>query len=295
MSPWRAVHCRVADVPAAIDDLLTGVVPSLVADLRPDAWFVLRFIDQDGPHLRVRLRAEDPATADALIKQALARCGAAVAELPLDPDRPTRRPLVPPIGAPPVTPARWTVGADIAAYEPELDVYGGSAGVAIHERLSQVSSEIALDILAGERAGGSDRKSIAPALLDAAFEAFALEATAASFWTEHTEWWLAGYGPAAEDWRERFAEPAAALAERGGPLATDLDDPSAEAVERFGAAVALAATDWGPDGLGAPGGGDRLAHLAGHLMLNRLGFLPLDEAYLATLLQAAARPRDCAR
>jgi hypothetical protein len=279
-------------VPAAIDDLLIGAVPALLEDLRPDGWFVLRFIDAHGPHLRLRLRSREPAMADELAEAALERCADAVADLRLDPVRPARRPLVPYIGAPPIAPTHWTLGAETVAYEPEHEVYGGEAGVAIHERLSQVSSAVALDVLARERAGGTDRKSIAPALLDAAYGAFALDARPASFWGEHAEWWLAGYGPAAEDWRERFAEPAAVLASSGGPLARECDGESATAIGRFAEGVAQAAADWGTDGMGAPGGRDRLAHLAGHLMLNRLGFLPLDEAYLATLLQAAARECD---
>ncbi|MET9431098.1 lantibiotic dehydratase [Streptomyces sp. NPDC003036] len=108
------------------DDLLRDHVPELVAVAAghgADGWFFIRYTDEGGHHLRLRLHGPDPAR---LWGEAAPAVGALL--------------------------ARWRErglvrGHALAAYDPEVERYGGPAAQRLAERVFQCDSEAALALL----------------------------------------------------------------------------------------------------------------------------------------------------
>lgn len=139
MSAWVSAHLFCAERQNAL--LLEGVAP-LVTELRGggalERWFFIRHLDE-GPHVRLRLRAHD---------------GAAVARRAIEALRP------------------WCEAIDLRAYEPEVARYGGALGIEIAEEHFQDSSEVALAVLE-ERGDANKVRGAALQLMLAAAAIFA--------------------------------------------------------------------------------------------------------------------------
>ncbi|ETX12950.1 hypothetical protein OCH239_15135 [Roseivivax halodurans JCM 10272] len=263
-------------------------------DLRK--WFFLRYIDKDGIHVRLRVLPTDEASADTiradLIDATADRLSRIHAQPPGD--------YAPMVSLPgfeeqieQVTAAHNDVRVVEAAYEPEHDKFGGAAGMPIAETLFFRSSEIAARLIELDADGALSRKSLIPRLMHETFEAFRPGTDPATFWREYSYYWLGARTPAAEDWRDRFAEKAADLADDGiSPLA-----PLGAAQGEFDALVSdwrtaldAAAADYAALGGQAGINAEVLAFTFAHLMNNRLGIASLEEAYMAALVEQAAEP-----
>lgn len=264
---------------------LTEVTPRVIDHAGWDRWFFLRYIDETGLHLRLRLRAA-PGTAAELVRAVHPVCEDGLLALAAQPAS-TYRPLVTTGGVAPAP--RSFVGVVPDVYEPEYDKFGGGAGVAIAEQAFQASSEIALAILRDERLLDRPRKTLLPSLMCAAIDAFAPRADHVEFWRRYAEFWLHELGAGAFSWRERFVAKSYALADAGESVVTpdaDLPVESRGHLTRWRDALADAARAYrGVPNTSAP----LLASQFVHLMNNRLGCHALDEAYLATLLEERAR------
>ncbi|HYE75359.1 MAG TPA: lantibiotic dehydratase, partial [Blastocatellia bacterium] len=107
-------------------------------DGRLKRWFFLRFIDQYGPHIRLRMHGSAEfcdvmrEQLDGLIACTLPHIGSS-----------RRAPLIPFDGEALTEPERKPFFMK-ATYEPEYEKYGGPVGVSIAEKLFEVSSELAL-------------------------------------------------------------------------------------------------------------------------------------------------------
>ncbi len=266
---------------AAGDEAVDQVVAPFARTVAgPDVgWFFLRYTDLSGPHLRVRVRGS---------REVLDRCHRRLPELcaQLQEVCGTPRPAPPTLVAVDTRPFGGRhVGADTALYEPEAAKYGGAHGVELAEALFQTSSEIAL--LANTLPKLPDRAGLAVLLLRAGLAGTLRavpDATAAAlparFWDTHLMWWTAdpGGGDAS-----RLAVLSAAAADRHGisVAAERLAGSSADAVARWADAVA------GYQVRASAAGVTRSpAHLLfhhNHMMLNRLGVLPREEAVLGRL------------
>lgn len=115
--------------PDALDETITTAVEPAVRVARDrsgvDRWFFLRYADELGTHIRLRFGGE-PAALDRLEAALTPSLEAAVACV--------ARPRA----------ASQHVGVFIDFYEPELEKFGGTAGVRIHERVFEASSRLAL-------------------------------------------------------------------------------------------------------------------------------------------------------
>src|SRR5262249_2057823 len=114
-------------------------------------WFFTRYIDRNGPHIRLRIRV--PATHTEAVHSLLASL--------FDRELPAlqSRDLLPfvPNADDGFRMREWTPDWMAADYEPEYDKYGGSAGVAIAERLFEASSELAVRVALSTLSGESLR------------------------------------------------------------------------------------------------------------------------------------------
>lgn len=179
------------------------------------------------------------------------------------------------------------LGVREEVYEPELDKFGGPAGIADAEQWFHASSEIAVDIISLENSGKVSRKSIAPLLISTVVKA--LVENRQAFLEFYSMGWLPGDRTYALSLRDEFFEKAGELADAGIVIVPDQADMSSETtalVGRWRQAVTVARESMvrqrNPD--------ENYLQLQAwqmiHLMNNRLGFSPLEEAYLATLVEA---------
>ncbi|MFG2195879.1 thiopeptide-type bacteriocin biosynthesis protein [Streptomyces sp. NPDC048639] len=266
--------------------LLTTLVPSWLHEagrLGIRRWFFVRYADLSGPHLRLRFRGAPGALDD---------CYAAGRRLWVEharrpPAQETVERLHP--MAESVMPAGGRRRLSFGLYGREHDYYGAPAAVDIAEELFQQSSEVSLEAVA--RTGG-DRAARARVAVDVMRGCLGELGSAQRerFWRLHWQHWtgpLAG-APAlmlqaektAARWRRRLGEDAGTAVPGAAGLpsaATALGRTFAEGVSR-----AMRAD---------PGAvASRLLLMQVHMTLNRLGFLPLEEAVLGRAAAQAPAP-----
>ena len=166
------------------DDVVINLVRPLEQELRRHGWierfFFIRYIE-GGYHLRLRFFGQDDIL-QGLVRSALdnqievffAERGFALAG-PLDPgpsgrDDPLWRPRDDPDFP------RPKPSYEYDRYEPERERYGGPDGLWLSEQHFEQSSYTALHILDLEKAGGGPRQNAALLLLDTTARAFSLDA-----------------------------------------------------------------------------------------------------------------------
>ena len=271
------------------DDVIAGLLPPLLAEVRvlgAGRWFFLRYFDETGPHLR--LRVFGPGRSLDRLVRSMADLGA---HLELIATRPRQRvvELVPGATAAVLGSASRAVGTRPAVYEPEIDKYGGLDGVELAEQLFEFSSELALWGVSAHEKGGR-RDGLAALLLADTAGALTWGARADAwpargrtpwprFWATHTDWWT-GAVTGDTRYRDRLEEHAAAhrgaVAER---MRSTAADPGVEAWRRrwFRAVDDYLAA---AGHLGVPRSPQHLAFHQNHMLMNRLGYLPREEALL---------------
>jgi len=248
---------------ARLDRVVREVVAPAVARAGvagpPRRWFFLRFTDELGPHVRLRFAGGQGAV-DA-IHQAV---------------DPALRRALREVTAPPRerTPPGIT-GCHQGFYEPELDRYGGRAGVALAEAVFEVSSEVTLALL-GRADVAARRRALALTLMRRAARSTLREADLPGLWTRYERHWSGGAGPAAATRRARYQELARARAARARERMAEVaaDATVGRLLEAYAGALQVHR-----DRLAA----GAVAHHV-HLTNNRLGIPPAEEGYLARVL-----------
>ncbi|MCA9978624.1 MAG: thiopeptide-type bacteriocin biosynthesis protein, partial [Anaerolineales bacterium] len=146
---------------AVCDQFVLEVIPNLVSTFQEQRWieqfFFIRYAE-GGYHLRLRFQGE----AEYLDGPVRAQLETAVADFFAAQQAPL-----------------WPAGTEITAdtllesgclryatYEPEIDKYGGPAGLAVAEAHFQVSSEICMLVLAAEQQTNISRSQFALELMD---------------------------------------------------------------------------------------------------------------------------------
>lgn len=143
------------------DPLIADVLPAMIAQVRPlgmQRWFFMRYLDDHGPHVRLRVlgnRAVQDRLQDSrheLRDQINAICA-----------QPIRHEFITTVPRETYE-GRLGTGSRGALYEPELTKYGGPSGVALAEELFEFSSELAL-WACGRFEKTTDRAALATLLL----------------------------------------------------------------------------------------------------------------------------------
>lgn len=273
--------------PGRMDAAIGGPVRRAARILRDDAgcesWFFLRYLDDRGPHVRLRVRAVDRDGGDRLAELLEADLHPALEELAgREPHE--RRPLLP-------TPKRLALGRgehlglEHDVYEPEWRKYGGAEGVAIAEELFRVSSNVVLAV-DGERLGSADRAALALTLMTAAGDAALPLDERQEFWRRYAGWWTG---------EQRGLQHGARLAAIVGRAADQVGATLRRAATvMWGAGRVRAAADlyaWGIQSMLGEARARRVRlgvpHLAFHhihMTNNRLGMTLIEEALLAAVL-----------
>ena len=290
LAEWIYLKVYLGQVIDKFDGLILETVPKILALERFERWFFLRYLDENGVHLRLRFKVP-AARAARLAEPIRALCERGldrVAHLP-----PTSyRPMVLPRDFDAQRNVSVTAAVGIVAdtYQPELEKFGGARGMPIAEEIFEASSRIALAILGDEADGRYSRKTIAPCLMHLVHDAFAPSESAERFWRNYSFSWLGGETMAAADWRVRFFEKGTRLRDERIPIVwpPDLPRRATQLTDEWREQLRRAANAYGRiEDLGQVTT-DILAFNFAHLMNNRLGLISVEEAYLAALLEQRA-------
>ncbi|GGP95402.1 thiopeptide-type bacteriocin biosynthesis protein [Streptosporangium pseudovulgare] len=285
---------------AASDLLVTEVLPPLVAEARAHGafrWFFIRYTDPSGPHLRVRVFG--PRETVDRMHRSLSRirrhADAVLTEVRDDAvwlaPIPMRRML-----------GDSGTGLASGLYEPEYGKYGGPQGVELAERVFEFSSDLALWATARftkipERAafavlalreavralieGGPGDLRPEPVMPPADRRRRAVSRR--RYWDRHLAWWtadLARHAPELQAELRRHADrdPHGVRPTAGALLADSAVDPW---LRRWGEVIddSLVRAQRMHVGL-TP---QHLVFHQSHMMMNRLGFLPREEALLGII------------
>ncbi|MET0233892.1 MAG: thiopeptide-type bacteriocin biosynthesis protein [Kibdelosporangium sp.] len=262
---WRSLHCRVSWQPEHVDAFIAGKL----APLFDGDWFYVRYWET-GPHLRIRYRG----TRD--LRQSVLDLVTAANHPLLDIDPAA---YYAGIGAPE---GSWLPHGDVreVPYEPEIERYGGPAGLPVAEDLFCRSTEVALAVLQSARST-SARLSAAIGLAIATTKALGLDRSSAAAWlrTMGASWRYA-QEPATPPTLESHIAAHRVLSQRGKEISARWDRPASPAIahwiEQIRAAMAKA---------------DLLPHFWAsqlHMLFNRIGINPEQERMICWLVAAAA-------
>jgi len=278
---WLYYKIYVGNIAGGLDHLITGTLPKLCCRGDIERWFFIRYLDEGGLHLRLRLKPCDGAgDLRPMLHPILEEALRALPRVP----PPFYRPVIsrPVAGALRRGGLIRTVESE---YEPEVGNFG-EQGISVAEALFQLSSEVAMAVLIGERADLCSRKTLAPILMKAVFDAFLPHADL-SFWRRYSRYWLQITGESAQEWEPRFQGKARDLRTRGVPVLMPdaaLTVQARDAVHAWCTGLSRGASDFEtlqePMRMEWPA----LASTFIHLMNSRLGIVPIEEAYLSALL-----------
>jgi len=269
-----------------LDDTVRVVAAPLAAAAADHAsrWFFLRYVDAAGPHIRLRLLTPLDAAdevAAALPDQLTALRGLT--------GRPAARPAAPPLtlpGTPAAPEEAAPPEARLDVYEPEYAKWGEPRYMAAVEDAFQRSSELAVRLLAEMDGGLATRLAVGRCLFGGLLAALPVsDAARERFLASHFEWWTggarSGVGPA-----RREAAAAASREMEPEVTARVREIASSPVVGAAPGVFAASVTEMLP--LADPARKPLfLAFHLLHLMLNRLGVTPDEEAVLSLLSRAA--------
>jgi thiopeptide-type bacteriocin biosynthesis protein len=274
---WLYYKAYAGGTTGGVEQLVAETVPAVLAQpIEVSRWFFIRYTDEGGGHLRLRMRVRPDA--QPAIEEIL-RSG--IERLPAG-EFPVYRPAVDvaSFGAPLVETGAPRI--ETASYEPELESFGA---MEIAEAVFEASSEIAVRIIHAERAGRCSRKSLAPIFMRDALNIFAPDEPH-EYWRKYAHHWLLYRTDWIGEWLPRFEAKYAQLAASSIPVFMP-DDVLAEDARNAVVAWRHALTEAVRAYTSAESrpAWPVLAFRFMHLMNNRLGFNPAEESYFATLIR----------
>ena len=245
----------------------------------------IRYFESDvGFHIRFRIQVDNSHKAQeiARVKAILEQAEKALPDLPE-----SQHDFLVNAGRPYQFDAKATQVIE-ALYEPEWEKFGGPQGLDIAHRWFQPSSELTLQILQAEQAGTADRDELVNHLTRAVCEAFEVKPHVAKFLEQYAMSWLPRSLIHSNNWRQQFFAEAIQKLDHNEPLLTPfeyLSEPAQHMVRTWSEVASRTAQSLRKANY-SHGFIQSQAWQLIHLMNNRLGFSPLDEAYLATMLEA---------
>lgn len=269
------------------DDVIAGVLPPLLADVRMGGahrWFFIRYFDDTGPHLRLRIFGPDRAL-NRLVRSYM-ELGAHL-ELIAATGRGPGVELIPGPALP--GQLRDPVGVSPAIYVPEIDKYGGMLGVELAEAFFTFSSELALWAVSDHPKGGS-RDALAVLLLSDSVHALIngpsasrwwqrARLSAKRFWQIHASWWTGSIHGNLTFHQATERRAAATSDHLQTRLRSVAKDPTVAAWRgRWSRAIDAYLEDARIHDVQRTA--QHLIFHHNHMLMNRLGYLPREEALL---------------
>lgn len=282
---WYA--CLYTGGSNATDDVIAGLLPPMLADVRMSGaqrWFFIRYFDDSGPHLRLRIFG--PARALNRLVRSYSDVSAH-----LDLMRQIERGEPVELMKGPKYPGqlRDSVGISPAVYAPEIEKYGGMVGIELAEAFFEFSSELALWAVA-QHQKGSSRDALAILLLSDSVDSLLTGPTASHwwqrqrvsvdrFWQIHANWWT-GAIHGDDAFRKLTRNHASAHRESmQDRIAIVAAEPNVLAWrQRWFKAIDAYLNDVHDYDVGRTA--QHLVFHQNHMIMNRLGYLPREEALL---------------
>jgi thiopeptide-type bacteriocin biosynthesis protein len=293
-SGWLYYKIYVEKGSAGIEHMITKVVPRVLATYPFDRWFFLRYLDAKGLHVRLRLRTTEADSLESAGEAILPILNEGLVQL-TEVSPTAYRPTIESKRDTSFVASVATRSIETDTYRPETESFGAH-GALVAEELFQISSETAMRILQKENQKECSRKTLVPLLMQEVVEAFVLNEAPSVFWRRYAAYWLSnGEAQEISFWSERFRSKANEIKASGVPVlvsASELSEGLQACLAHWRAGLLNAASAYrslNENQARRPG---YLAFHFIHLMNNRLGILPLEESYFATLL--ADEGRRCA-
>jgi thiopeptide-type bacteriocin biosynthesis protein len=271
----------------AFEDILDHFVANILAkaaeSVNAEKWHFIRYYDEtDGLHIRFRVLVNSSVRSDTvhmlstLFKKEYLKLNS------LPPSNYQRM----------VSMSEFSYDVKVlrvreVTYERELDKFGGPDGIEAAEDWFEASSRIAVEVVRLENKGLLSRKTIAPLLMATVIDA--LVASPQEFLENYCLGWLPGDPGVARGLREEFFYKAGELADNGISIisaSATWDRDTTALIEQWQRAIITARTSFARQKNTDVYYQIHQAWQMIHLMNNRLGFSPLEEAYLATLVEA---------
>lgn len=283
-SRCKSRHLYLGNEMDKCDALVVHLSRTLADEPATRRWFYIRYLDDQGFHLRIR-NFPGEAPADAADQEFSRIVAEAIGKLHLMP----RSDYIPMLetGDPEIR-YQSRPRAVSAEYRPETKKYGDGRSLEIAEDLFCASSTLAARIISWEMNGKASRKTLAPVLMSATFDGLVDEGSKAQFFEAYSYFWLGGESYAAADFRSRSTAKADALLQEGIGIAGSNVSLSAEESDCLTAwADALHSAKSSYDELQPPGRvpAESIAFHMSHMMNNRLGINVTEEAHLAVLVE----------
>lgn len=286
---WLYYKLYVGQRYDALDYVVVDILESLQTLLSEYQWFYLRYFDEKGIHLRLRIKL--PAEQLSRETDIFSSLHDGMTELDVAPYN-SYTPLISISGEAelPFSAQRYSAFCEKAEYEPEFENFGGKDGVVIAEDVFHRSSILARHIISLERQGELNRKDLVLPLFIIGLGVFIHPGNWQTFLSRYATFWLSG-NPAIGSLKMAFAEQAYNLLDAGDVLVSPMSEYSEKQqkiLQEWHVALKLARDAYAKKSAQlAKDIVEKLGFHFIHLMNNRLGFNALEEAYLATLLNTA--------
>ncbi|WZX99225.1 thiopeptide-type bacteriocin biosynthesis protein [Bacillus sp. FSL W7-1360] len=271
-----------------LDDLVAEVVAPCAERLsaREDVhrWFYIRYIDEQGPHIRLRFQVNIDSVhfIEKGIEELLERELFRITSEPI----PKMTRLIP-FHPDQLAKSEAEVIFQQEIYEPEYEKYGGKKGVDIAERCFESSSMLALVALKLERARVIDRFNLSLCIMDQATKELSFsERECDDLWEEMLHHWSGSSFPGGEEYKEKLVDGAKKRRQIVDEMLKGYESNSEvkEAVSAYCHCLKEAFDEVEASPQIRLSKGHLMFHYT-HMMNNRLGVWPIEEAYLAAILQ----------
>ncbi|MBA4534526.1 thiopeptide-type bacteriocin biosynthesis protein [Brevibacillus halotolerans] len=276
---------------AYLDEVVTKIVGDTFRELTAcqsvHRWFFIRYVDFEGYHVRLRFQVDD--AAEDLYAEKLESRIHTLMDTILSGSAPQIRRLLPMGNNKNESERESAVRRE--EYEPEYEKYGGTLGVSLSEICFESSSRLALAGLQAERNEVIDRFHLALLLMDeTAKQAKLTTSEQKELWNRILHFWSGADYPEGVHYKESFQNAATKRIEslqrslqnykQNESIAEMMDDYRFHLKDVFeqirgSKQIRLPASHF-------------VFHYI-HMMNNRLGIWPMEEAYLGALLAAVGK------
>ncbi|MGF7050667.1 thiopeptide-type bacteriocin biosynthesis protein [Paenibacillus sp. DS2015] len=248
-------------------------------EIYPEKWFFIRYVDYTGFHLRVRFKIsiQDLDQASNVLESYFSEITTCVLKM----DAALHRSLIP-IQQNHINKNFESAGTiELAVYEPEISKYGGIEGVVKAENIFQHSSELVLDRIEDIIVGQIDRYLLGLAIMKLKLDTLFLheEKDELQFLRHYLFYWTgANYSAGGQQLAKKFLDLTTKKV-----IAIESDMTELLPIVNLTYISQVASTTEQVLNISNKSKVELLFHYI-HMMNNRLGITPLEEAYLAAIL-----------
>ncbi|WP_176087354.1 thiopeptide-type bacteriocin biosynthesis protein [Virgibacillus dokdonensis] len=265
-----------------VENIMSKLYKELKSNEKVQKWFFIKFIDETGNHIRLRLQVynEDLDFVCNYIEEDLEKKLPEVLEVNI-----TTKERILPLEDVENSSGLNDCFYELDIYEPEIEKYGGSIGVTYAEDIFEISSNLTLDFMHYINKDRIDRYTIG-LLTMAEFMNTCLEQNkVSSFLMNYISYWIgANYSDKGLMYRDSFLKAGQKRIETTKLIKDSLPEVLIRKIEEFAKDINKVVERVISDQK-VPQPIEELCFHYIHMMNNRLGIWPVEEAYLAALLK----------